>query len=59
MIYKFEKEIVTTSTCGKYGHFDDKRWLPVKYKDNKPYLLKVHSKKNGCPDKIERFFLVK
>ena len=59
MIYRFEKETVITSTCGKYGKFNDNRWLPIKHKDNVPYLLKVHSKNGGCPSKIERFFLVK
>ena len=41
-----------------YARINDGNYIPVKHNGKHPYVLKVTTKGNGCPKKVERLILV-
>ena len=57
-IYNFGNDVVKLNKDMNYARINDGNYIPVKHNGKHPYVLKVTTKGNGCPKKVERLILV-
>ena len=56
-VFNFGDMKVTLSPSGKYAEFGNGRIVPVRYRGQDRYIIRVITTEKGCPRGVEKLFL--